>query len=102
MEHPLSGVSGVTSQITFKTDVGNSPKSVKVGDYFGEPDEAHLKSKSGISSAKKPAGKKPKDKKHVIDKCGPFAAKGREDGNLIMVGGKNGFGMFAKKIDKPV
>ena len=44
------------------------------------------------------SGKRKKKNKHVIDKVGPFAQKGREDTNLIMVG-NNGLGIFAKKTN---
>ena len=100
MEHPSRIVSSVVSQITLKSEARSSPRSAVVRDYFGA-DKVPADTKSKISSATKKTSGSAKKKKHVIDKCGPFAAKGREDDGLIMTGGKNGFGIFAKKTEKP-
>jgi hypothetical protein len=93
-------VSSVVSQITLKSEDQSSPRSAVVRDYFGA-DKLPADTKSKINSATKKTSGSAKQKKHVIDKCGPFAAKGREDGGLIMTGGKDGFGIFAKKTEKP-
>jgi hypothetical protein len=100
MEPQIRIVSSVVSQITLKSEAQSSPRSAVVRDYFGA-DKLPADTKSKISSATKKTAGSAKQKKHVIDKCGPFAAKGREDGGLIMTGGKDGFGIFAKKTEKP-
>lgn len=77
----------------------NKTHSPSLKDYF-DPNENNADTNSQKTNPSKPKNRgTSKKNKHVIDKCGPFAAKGREESNLIMVG-KNGLGVFAKKTEK--
>lgn len=80
----------------------NIDKDTVIQDYFSDKqtvDEATSQATKKSSAKTTTTNKTGKKKKHVIDKVGPFAQKGREEGNLVMVG-KDGYGIFAKKTVK--
>ena len=92
-------VSHLSSQIDKQTIQTKSENTTVLQDYFtvkDTVDEANSKATKTSNAKSRNSGKK---KKHVVDKVGPFAQKGREESNLVMCG-KDGFGIFAKKTEK--